>query len=61
MYFFGYEEMGAGGERIELYNIKDDPEELDDLYDTEKEISLELLNELKAKLEEINTPYLSTS
>lgn len=61
MYFFGYKELGAGGERIELYNIKDDPEELTDLYETEKEIGQELLNELKTKLEEVNTPYLSAS
>lgn len=61
MYFFGYKELEAGGERIELYNIKDDPEELNDLYKTEKEIGPELLNELKAKLEEMNAPYLSAS
>ena len=57
MYFYGYEELGPGGERIELYNLKDDPEELNDLYDVEKEIAGELLNELKAKLEEMNAPY----
>ena len=61
MYFFGYDELGTDGERIELYNIKDDPEELTDLYETEKEISQELLNELKAKLKEVNAPYLSAS
>ena len=56
MYFFGYPEL-KGDERIELYNIKVDPEELNDLYPVEKEIGTELLNELKAKLEEVNTPY----
>lgn len=61
MYFFGYEELGTEGERIELYNIKDDPEELNNLYAIEKEISAELLKELKAKLEEVNTPYRSAS
>jgi arylsulfatase A-like enzyme len=61
MYFFGYEELGASGERIELYNIKNDPEELNDLYETEKEIGQELLNELKTKLKEVNAPYLSAS
>jgi arylsulfatase A-like enzyme len=61
MYFFGYKELGEDGERIELYNIKDDPEELNDLFSTEKEIGMELLNELKAKLEEVNKPYRSTS
>ena len=61
VYFFGYEELGVSGERIELYNIKDDPEELNDLYQIENEIGLELLNELKAKSEEVNAPYLSAS
>jgi arylsulfatase A-like enzyme len=61
LYFFGYDELGADGERIELYNIQDDPEELNDLFATEQEIGLELLDELKAKLKEVNKPYLSTS
>ena len=61
MYFYGYEELGSIGERIELYNIKDDPEELNDLIDTEKEIGQKLLSELKAKLKEMNAPYLSSS
>jgi arylsulfatase A-like enzyme len=61
MYFYGYKELGGNKERIELYNIKDDPEEMKDLYLIETEIGLELLNELKAKLEEVNTLYLSTS
>lgn len=60
MYFYGYEELD-GSERIELYNVKEDPEELNDLYQVEKEIGQELLNELKMKLEEVNAPYLSTS
>jgi hypothetical protein len=60
MYFSGYKEL-RGRERVELYNIKDDPEELNDLFETEKEIGLKLLTELKTKLGEINSPYLSTS
>jgi arylsulfatase A-like enzyme len=61
MYFFGYKELGGNKERIELYNIKDDPEELNDLFSSEKEIGMDLLNELKTKLEEVNKPYLSPS
>ena len=60
MYFVGYQELD-GGERVELYNIKDDPEELKNLYTVEREIGLELLTELKAKLSEMNIPYLSQS
>ena len=61
MYFFGYEELGSEGERVELYNIKDDPEELNNLYGVEKKIGQELLDELKSKLKEVNLPYLSAS
>lgn len=61
MYFYGYKELGAGSERVELYNLKDDPDELNDLYEVEKEIGQKLLNELKTKLKEVNAPYLSTS
>jgi len=34
---------------------------LNNLYDAEKVIGQELLNELKAKLKEMNAPYLSPS
>jgi choline-sulfatase len=58
MYFFGYEELGAEGERVELYDIENDPEEANDLYATKRETAGELFNELKAKLAEVNEPYL---
>jgi arylsulfatase A-like enzyme len=61
MYFFGYEELEGRGERIELYNIKDDPEELKDLFAIETETGMELLEHLKAKLAEADAPYLSPS
>jgi len=61
MYFYGYKELGGAGERVELYNLKDDPEELNDLYEIEKVIGQELLDELKAKLKEVDAPYLSAS
>jgi arylsulfatase A-like enzyme len=60
-YYYGYEELGVDGERIELYNVKDDPQELNNLYNVETGIGEQLLNELKAKLKEMNAPYLSTS
>ena len=58
MYFMGYEQLGAKGERIELYDIKNDPEELYDLSSTKIETTTELLNEMKQKLAEVNEPYL---
>lgn len=58
MYFFGYEELGEGVERVELYDVESDPEELNDLYTTQKETGVILLDELKEKLREVNQPYL---
>jgi len=58
MYFIGYKELGANSERIELYNVKDDPEELNDIFDVERDIGMVLLNELKEKLNEVNEPYI---
>jgi len=57
LYFFGYDDL-VGRERIELYDLEEDPEELNDLYLARKEIGAELLEELKAKLTEVNKPYL---
>jgi arylsulfatase A-like enzyme len=58
MNFFGYEELGSEGERVELYDIESDPEEINDLYNTKRETTAELLNDLKTKLAEVNEPYL---
>ena len=57
MYFFGYEELGVEGERFELYDFENDPEEVNNLYSTKRETASELLNELKIKLAEVNKPY----
>ena len=57
MYFFGYEKLGDE-ERIELYDLKNDPGELNDLSSTKRETTAELLNGLKHKLAEANEPYL---
>jgi choline-sulfatase len=59
-YFFGYEELGGpGSERIELYDLKADPEELNNLYTTKRETATELLGELKKKIREADKPYES--
>lgn len=57
-YYFGYKRLGLGGERIELYNIEDDPEELNNLYTSQRGLAAGLLDELKLKLAEVNKPYL---
>lgn len=56
-YYFGYPQT-AEGEQVRLYNIKLDPEELADLYPSKQGLALELLNELKGRLAEVNKPYL---
>jgi hypothetical protein len=59
MYFFGYNELGgAGNERIEMYDLENDPEELNDLYTVKRGTAAELFNELKSKITEADEPYL---
>jgi arylsulfatase A-like enzyme len=56
-YYFGYPEVPEG-EFVKLFDIKSDPEELVDLYASKNTVAMELLNELKGKLAEVNRPYL---
>jgi arylsulfatase A-like enzyme len=56
-YYFGYSEID-GKELVKLFDVKDDPEELNDLSQLEKDIASEMLNELKTKLVEVNKPYI---
>ena len=57
MYFTGYKEL-KGRERVELYNLAEDPEELKNLFSENSDLGKTLLNELKTKLNEMNKPYL---
>jgi arylsulfatase A-like enzyme len=59
MYFFGFERLGGSGERVLLYDLEADPEELKDLYPGQKALGDELLAELKAKLAEADHPFRS--
>jgi arylsulfatase A-like enzyme len=43
----------------ELYDVENDPEEMDDLYSTQRSVAAELQRELQEKLEEANRPYTS--
>ena len=58
LYFFGYEELGEGVEQIELYDLVSDREELHNLFPERRELGLQQLEILKAKLVEVNEPYL---
>lgn len=57
IYYLGYEQLGTAGERYQLFNIKSDPDELNDLAESKKETASQLLEILKAKLNEVNKPY----
>ena len=57
MYFTGYKEL-EGKERVELYNLAEDPEELNNLFSDRSSLGRTLLGELKSKLFEMNKPYL---
>ncbi len=56
-YYFGYKRLENIGERVELYDLGQDPEELVDLFPSRKDIALDLLDGLKSKLAEVNKPY----
>jgi len=53
IYYTGYEENDA----FELYNLENDPEELNDLYLEERWIAASIREELLAKLQAVNQPY----
>jgi len=54
IHYYGYEKLNMG---FEFYNLRDDPEELDDLYPSNAEIILDMQNELLEKLNKVNRPY----
>jgi arylsulfatase A-like enzyme len=53
-HYTGWEKLDSSGPLTELYNIKSDPEEMDDLFDSHQGIADELLNELLVKVDEGN-------
>jgi arylsulfatase A-like enzyme len=59
-YFFGYDELGADGERIELYDLKNDPQELNNLSSSKPETTAELLHAIHQKLAEVDEPYIKS-
>ncbi len=55
IHYFGYD--GYENE-YELYDVVNDPEEMEDLYLSRKSIVADLQSELEQKLREVNQPYL---
>ena len=56
VYYFGYKQ--AAGGLVELFDIETDPQELQDLSSAQAAIADEMLTELKARLAEVNAPYV---
>ncbi|MCK6566400.1 MAG: hypothetical protein DCC59_00980 [Chloroflexi bacterium] len=59
IYYIGYPELEGLGEKIQLFDIQSDPEEMNDLSVAKRETASELLDLLKIKLNEVNRPYQS--
>lgn len=56
-YYFGYQEIAETGPYFELFDLENDPEELNDLYTSDSVIALELQKELLEKIAEVDKPY----
>jgi len=56
-YYFGYPEIAETGPFFELYDLENDPEELNDIYSADSEIAMELQKELLEKIAEVDRPY----
>ncbi len=54
VHYFGYP---LHQDAYELYDVDNDPEELNDLYESRKELAQPLRAELLSKLEEVNRPF----
>jgi len=59
IYYFGYEKLGGMEEMVELYDLDNDPEELEDLALVHADLAADLLNTAKEKRAENDRPFLS--
>jgi arylsulfatase A-like enzyme len=50
-YYKGYKDLGDGHSLIEMYNVKEDPEELDEISNLYPSIAAQLLDELTGRIE----------
>jgi arylsulfatase A-like enzyme len=57
-YYFGYKELGDGRERVQLFDIEADPEEMDNLFDEADPTAAAMFAALKKKLDEVNQKRL---
>jgi arylsulfatase A-like enzyme len=57
LYYFGFPELPDGEPFHELFDLDNDPQELNDLSSSQSSIARELLNELKTRLDAADEPY----
>ena len=57
LYYFGLRQMKGYDEYFELYDIENDPEELNNLYGSQKNIADDLFNELITVMKQADAPY----
>ncbi len=55
--YFGYAELEGMGPRFELYDLENDPQEMQDLYSESFPVARELRDEILAKVKEVDKPY----
>ena len=56
-YYFGYKEIAETGPYFELFDLENDPQELNDIYESNPNIAQPLQKELLAKIDEVDRPY----
>ena len=56
IYYVGYPEL-AGEERVELYDLESDPEELEDVSSLRRDIASDLLQAIKLGMRDADEPY----
>jgi choline-sulfatase len=54
IHYFGYEGYES---EFELYDLENDPEELEDLYSPTNPVAADMQDQLELKLQEVNRPY----
>jgi arylsulfatase A-like enzyme len=56
--YFGYKQLPGDKIRYELYDLENDPEELENIVSSRSSIAQDMRRELLKKIEEVNKPYL---
>ena len=57
IYTFGYDEQNGTGPMFELFDLENDPEELENIYSSKQGIASEMESMLLKKIQDVNEPY----